>query len=251
MFGKKEELEKPKGSIIDTIVAKTGEKKALKQKPKVQKEPGLAFANFSKVFLQFSVAFIVISAGFFYVQNIDVNNRVLNLFGFQQNYAGRLHAANETLVESETEENRLGEEINRYKQGYDNEYEIIIEDIIEKRMNWPDILTKINEIANAVYERNEISQYIKFNNFSFDAKSGRVSVSGTLSDPLGKNLTKLAELEETFRYYPKYQNDPSDSTPSYFYDVQEFNSLSKSYNTQTGKYTSTFNMSFSLQEPEE
>ncbi len=247
MFGKKEELEKPSGSIIDTIVAKTDEKKAEKKMPKKEKEEGLALVNLSRLLVQFSLAFIIISAGFFYVQNIDANNTVLGFFGIQENYASRLHSANETLVEKEDEERSLTREINRYKAGYDNKYETIIEGIIDKRLNWPDILVKINEIANAVYERNEISQYIIFDNFSFDAEKGQVRVSGSLSDPLGKNLTKLAELEETFRYFPKDPDNPDDTTKPYFYDVQEFGSLSKSYDRNTGKYKSNFSISFSLQ----
>lgn len=251
MFGKKEELEKPSGSIIDTIVAKTDEKKAEKKMPKKEKEEGLALVNLSRLLVQFSLAFIIISAGFFYVQNIDANNTVLGFFGIQENYASRLHSANETLVEKEDEERSLTREINRYKAGYDNKYETIIEGIIDKRLNWPDILVKINEIANAVYERNEISQYITFDNFSFDAEKGQVRVSGSLSDPLGKNLTKLAELEETFRYFPKDPDNPDDTTKPYFYDVQEFGSLSKSYDRNTGKYKSNFSISFSLQKSDD
>jgi hypothetical protein len=253
MFGKKEELEKPSGSIIDTIVAKTAEKKAeeREKKPKKEKEEGLALVGLSRLFLQFSLAFIIISAGFFYIQNIDINNTVLGFFGVQENYASRLHSAGEILAEKEDEEQSLTREINRYKAGYDNKYETIIEGIIDKRLNWPDILVKINEIANAVYERNEISQYIIFDNFSFNAEKGQVRVSGYLSDPLGKNLTKLAELEETFRYFPKDSDNPDDPTKPYFYDVQEFSSLSKSYDRNTGKYKSNFSISFSLQKSED
>jgi hypothetical protein len=249
MFGKKEELEKPQKSIIDTIVARTAEKKTIEgKKLKEEKEHGLAFANSSRVFLQFSVAFIVISAGFFYVENIDAGNTVLGLFGIQENYASRLHAANESLNGKQADERTINGEINRYKEGYNNEYEKTVAAIVEKRMNWPEVMTKINEITDTIYVRNEISQYIKFNSFSFDAESGQVRVSGTLSDPLGKNLTMLAELEDAFHYFPKDKNNPDDQTKPYFYDVQEFKSLSKSYDTRTGKYTSTFQISFSLEE---
>ena len=252
MFKKKTELEKPEKSIIDTIVAKTSEKKAeVTEKPKKPKEEGAAFAAFGRVILQFSVAFIVISAGFFYTQNIDSNNTVLGLFGIEENYASRLHAANETLEQKEEEERELNREINRYQKGYDNKYEVIINQIVEKRLNWPDVLSKINEVADFIYERNSISQYIKFNSFSFDAEKGLVRVSGSLSDPLGKNLTKMAELEEAFKYYPQDKNNPDDKTKPYFYDFQEFKSLSKSYDKRTGKYTSNFQLSFALQPGEE
>ncbi len=251
MFGKKEELEKPKESIIDTIVAKTEEVKAkVEEKPKEEKETGLAFVGFSKALMQFSIAFIVISAAFFYVQNIDQNNTVLGLFGVKDNYASRLHAAAQTLDEKKGQESGLNDEISNYKKGYNNKYENIIKDIVDKRVEWPAIMVKINEIADSVYERNAISQYIKFNNFSLDTETGQVRVSGTLSDPLGKNLTKLAEIEDAFRYFPKDKTNPEDATKPYFYDVQELNSLSKSYDSRTGKYTSNFQMAFSLTEPE-
>jgi hypothetical protein len=251
MFGKKEELVKPKESIIDTIVAKTEEVKAkAEEKPRVEKEKGLAFASFSKALMQFSIAFIVISAAFFYVQNIDQSNTVLGMFGVKDNYAGRLHAASLQLEEKKAEESKINGEIEVYKEGYNNKYETIVGDIVAKRVAWPDIMAKINEIADYIYERNSISQYIKFNNFSLDTATGQVRVSGTLSDPLGKNLTKLAELEEAFRYYPKDKNNLEDTTKPYFYNLQEFNSLSKSYDTRTGKYTSNFQLSFSLAESE-
>lgn len=248
MFGKKEEDEKPSQSIIDTIVAKTAERKfgEKEKKPKKEKEDGVALAKFSRLLLQFSLAFIVISAGFFYVQNIDINNTVLGFLGVEDNYASSLHKAADTLVEKENEEQALNKEIDKYKAGYDNKHEKVIEGIIEKRLNWPDVLAKINEVANSIYERNEISQYITFNSFSFDASKGQIRVSGSLSDPLGKNLTKLVEIEEAFRNFPKDPNDPEDKTKPYFYDFQEFSSLSKSYDSNTGKYKSSLSLSFSL-----
>ena len=249
MFEKKEEFEKPKKSIIDTIVAKTEEVKTkVEKKPKEEREQGVVFIGFCKALMQFSVAFIVISAAFFYVQNIDKNNTVLGLFDIE-NYASRLHAASQQLEGKKNEESGLNKEIENYKAGYDNKYETIIDGIIAKRVAWPDIMAKINEVADYVYARNAISQYIKFDNFSLDTKTGQVRVSGTLSDPLGKNLTKLVELQDAFKYYPKDQNNAEDTTKPYFYNLQEFNSLSKSYDSKTGKYTSTFQLSFSLTEP--
>jgi hypothetical protein len=250
MFEKKEEFEKPKKSIIDTIVAKTEEVKTkAEKKPKVEKEEGAVFISFCKALVQFSVAFIVISTAFFYVQNIDKNNTVLGLFGIEENYASRLHAASLKLEGKKTEESGLNKEIENYKAGYDNKYETIINGIIAKRVAWPDIMAKINEVADYVYARNAISQYIKFDNFSLDTKTGQVRVSGTLSDPLGKNLTKLVELQDAFKYYPKDKDSADDTTKPYFYNLQEFNSLSKSYDSKTGKYTSTFQLSFSLAAP--
>jgi hypothetical protein len=248
MFGKKVETEKPEKSIIDTIVAKTAERKPKEKvkKPKESQEEGLAFFKFSRMFLRFAIVFILISAVFFYAENIDENNLVFGLAGIEENYAGRLHMASQTLEEKNDEERELNRNISKYKEGYDNKYELIIQGIIDKRMNWSDMVAKVNEVANAVYERNEISQYIKFDSYSFDVDTGQIRVSGSLSDPLGKNLTKLVELEEAFKYYPKDPNNPDDTTEPYFYDFQEFNSLSKSYNKKTGEYTSSFSLSFSL-----
>lgn len=252
MFKKKEaEVEKTQKSIIDTIVTQSSDKKeeTLKKEKEVKEEKkrdAVGVLSFSKAFMQFSLAFIVLSATFFYVQNIDKTNTVLSLFGVEENYASSLHAANERLTDKMEEKESLEEEIDLYQKGYNTRYEEIIDSITEKRMNWPDILEKINEITDTVYERNAISQYIKYTGFSFNAETSQVTVSGTLSDPLGKNLTKLAELEEAFRYYPSDRNDTSVGTEPYFYNVREFTSLSKAYDNRTGKYTSNFQLSFTL-----
>jgi hypothetical protein len=255
MFGDKDESsagEKAGKSIIDTIVAKTAAKKAESRMAKVEKkvekkEEGAAFVTFSKMFLQFTVAFIVITAGFFYVQNIDANNRVLGLMGME-NYASRLHNAAQDLEKKKTDEAGINKEIDKFKKGYDNQYEKTINGIIQKRLNWPDVLAKINEVANSISPENEILQYIKFNSFSFDAEKRSITVSGTLTDSLGKNLTKLAMLEEAFKYYPKDKTNPDDTTKPYFENLKEFTSFSKSFNKTTGKYTSNFQLSFTLAE---
>ncbi|MBN2087651.1 hypothetical protein JW758_04860 [Candidatus Peregrinibacteria bacterium] len=248
MFKGKEELESSSKSIIDTIVEKSdkNEKKEDVAEEKTKKGEGIMFLKFSKAFMQFSIAFVVLSAGFFYVENIDINNTVLGLFNIEENNASRLHAASTLLEEKKSEEAELTKENNNYQQGYSNRYEETINKIIENRLNWPDILAKINEVADYIYERNEISQYIKFNNFSFDAEKRTVTVGGSLSDPLGKNLTKMIELEEAFRYYPKDRTNPDDKTEPYFKEFKEFNSLSKSLDKKTGKYTSNFQLSFEL-----
>jgi len=251
LFGKKEEVrpvEKPTKSIIDTIVAKTPEKAAVK---KVEEKPneGVGFLVFSRAFLQFAVVFVLISAGFFYVENMDADNRVLGLVGVGDNYASRLHAAAQELDAKKAEEEKLNREDKKYQAGYNNQYEQTVKKIIEGRMNWPDILGKINEVTNVVYERNEVSQYVKYNNYSFDAEKGTITVSGTLQDPLGKNLTKMLELEEAFRYYPKDKSNPEDVRKPYFYDFKEFKSLSKTYDQKSGKFTSNFQLSFALHEP--
>ena len=137
-----------------------------------------------------------------------------------------------------------------YENGYTNEYEAVIQEIIDGRINWPDIMDKINNIADSIYERNNVFQYIVFNSFSFDAKAGTVNVNGTLSDPLGKNLTKLAELEEAFKYFPGSKENQDADVKPYFYNVKDLNAFSKSYNSKTGRFSSGFQFSFSIYPPE-
>lgn len=253
LFGEKEvkPVEKPTKSIIETIVSKTPEKGAKKiEPPKPKKEemaPGMGLLKFTKVFAQVAVAFIVVTAAFFYVENIDTNNQILGFFGVSDNSASRLHAAAQTLDEKKTEETNLNKDIKLYKKGYSNQYEQIINSIIQKRVNWPDVLQKINEITDSVNAQNEITQYIKYDSYSFDAENGTVTVSGSLTDPLGKNLTMLVRLEQAFRNYPRDITNPDDKTQPYFYDFKEFKSLSKTLDTQTGKYNSSFQLSFSTQ----
>lgn len=247
MFGQKEEaVPVPQAkSIIDTIVSKT-EKTAKPVKVEKKKDTtGVMFLRFSNAFFQFAMVFVIISAAFFYIENKDIENRVLSLVK-KESYASRLHNANTALEAKQEEIRTLDRDVKRFEEGYNNRYEEVIKQIVEKRLNWPDILQKINEITDTIYERNALSQYILYTSFTFDAEKGLIRVSGTLTDPLGKNLTKLAELEQAFRTYPRNPNDPNDKTEPYFYDFQEFSSLRKSLDKKTNKYTSSFQLSFAL-----
>jgi len=254
LFGKKETIDKKnsKKSIIDTIVSKTSipEKESVKKSETKEKKDdlGRGMLHLSKAFLRFSLAFMVFSAVFFYAQNIDINNRILGTFGIEKNNAIQLHNAYESLQEQKTLAEEINQEISRYEDGYNNEYEATVKNIVENRVNWADILERINKITDSVYEHNALSQYVQYNNFSLDTEKGVVRVNGTLSDPLGKNLTKLAELEEAFRYFPGNKNDPDNKTKPYFYEINEFTSLQKTFNKVTGKFNSNFQLSFSLQE---
>lgn len=257
MFGGKEEA-KDKKSIIDTIVAKTGEAKKVEKKEakkEVKKIKGVkkeedagAFLTFARVFMNFAAVFIVFSAGFLYVDFIDKENTFLSLVGIQENTGSRLHKASEETRELSREEAILNQNIELYKGGYQDNSLDIVANIIDERINWPDIFAKINEVTNSVYELNDFFKYVEYNNYSFDAEKGAIRVSGTLSDPLGRNLTKLVELEEAFKYYPKDKNNPDDPTKSYFHAFREFTSFSKTLDQKTGRYTSNFQLSFALSE---
>jgi len=252
MFGKKEE-ETQKKSIIDTIVAKTDKKEEKKAPEKEAKAPaekkdGAGLLTFSKVFMNFAIIFIVFSAAFIYVEWIDKENTILSLAGISENTGGRLHSASEEASTLRRQEAILSKDIALYKGGYDDRALTIVESIIDERINWPDIFVKINEVTNSVYELNDFFKYIEYNNYSFDAENGTIRVTGTLSDPLGRNLTKLVELEEAFKYYPKDRNNPDDTTEPYFIGFREFTSFSKTLDPATGRYSSSFQLSFALNE---
>jgi len=245
LFGKKVEPEKPTESIIETIVSQAEQGRKVTREFKA-KEEGTAenFVKFSNLFLRFSVVFIVLSAAFFYVTNIDEDNLALSMLD-QKNNAIQLKNAAESLRKSEKDKTDIQEEITRYEKGYENEYKTTIDIIKSKRIDWPDLIRKLNEVTESVYEKNALAQYVQYNNYSYDVADGKLTVSATLSDPLGKNLTKLAELEEAFTYYPKDKNDPNDKTTPYFQNLQEFRSYAKSFNKATGRYTSNFTLSLS------
>ena len=254
MFQQGEEKQTEK-SIIDTIVAKTDEKKPEKapnpkavkiQKPK--EENAMALLTFSKVFMNFTAIFIVLSAAFLYVEFLDDNNTMLNLVGIEENTGSRLRAAAEENQADKRKEAILGNDIETYKGGYEDKAINTVKSIISERLNWPDIFAKINEVTTSVYELNDFFKYIEYNNYSFDADNKTVRVSGTLSDPSGRNLTKLVELEEAFKYYPKDKDNPDDPTKPYFSGFREFNSFSKTLDQATGRYVSSFQLSFSLNE---
>lgn len=251
LFGKKEAAPaergapKPAGSIIDTIVAKTDEKKAAKKEKKKQPSTGEGFLKFSSALLQFSVVFILISAAFFYVQNIDQDNRALALVGIEENFASRLRAVGQELEAKQSTEKGLNKEIKDYQEGYEDKNIEVINKIIEGRLNWPRLLSKLDEVTESVYERNALSQYVQYNNYSYNVDTGKLSVSAELSDPLGRNMTKLAELERAYNNYPRDPDDPDDETAPYFYGLSEFQSFSKSFDKATGRYKTTYSLSFS------
>lgn len=252
LFGKKESAaadEKKGKSIIDTIVEKSDKVPDLKKVPKKKVEStGEGFLKFSGAFLQFSIVFILISAGFFYVQNIDEENRVLALAGIEQNNASQLRSAANTLEKKRDEKNGLNKEIKRFQEGYVDDNIETIQTIIDARMDWPDIIAKLNEVTESVYEKNALLQYIQYSNYSYDVETGQLSTSATLSDPQGRNLTKLAEIEIAFRNYPRDPDNPDDDRKPYFYGFQEMNSFAKSFNKSTGRYLSTFSVNISTKE---
>ena len=250
LFGKKEAVEKPK-SIIDTIVAGTERVEEAEKKRKRKEEgEGEGFLRFATAFLEFSIAFILISAGFFYAQS-EPENRILSLAGIEENQGSRLHAANQALSEKKKEERELNQEIERYKQGYEDENIKTINQIVETRLDWNDLIQKLNEVTEFVYEKNVLAQYVQYNNYSYDVPKAQLTVNGTLSDPLGKNLTKLAELEEAFIYYPKDKDDPLDTRKPYFYGLKEFRAFTKTFNKATGRYVSNFSLTLYTKEIEE
>jgi hypothetical protein len=245
LFGKTAENEKPTESIIDTIVAQADHsEKSEKDNWKKEEDSGEPFLKFANLFLKFSVAFIVLSAGFFYSYNMDEGNTILSLVGVNNN-AIQLKSAASALSDRQTQKDSLTKEIDKYKKGYQNDYKDTIDKIVANRMNWSDLIAKLNEVTESVYEKNALAQYVQYNNYSYDATTGQLTVSATLSDPLGKNLTKLAELENAFMYYPKDPSNPNDNTKPYFYGFQGFRSYAKTFNKATGRYTSSFSLSLS------
>ena len=198
LFGKKEEAEKPAGSIIETIVAQADKtKKQSEITKKEETDTGESFLKFSNLFLKFSVVFILIISAFFYIFNIDENNTVLTLFSIENN-AITLKNSADKLNDLEKQKDGINKEIDKYKKGYENEYQNTIDSIVKNRLDWPNLIKELNQVTESVYEKNALAKYVQYNNYTYDAASGRLGVSATLSDPLGKNLTKLAELEDAF-----------------------------------------------------
>lgn len=240
-------------SILETIVtqsektkeAKSKEEKIRPVQPSESEGTSLGLLKFSRAFLQFTFGFVIVSAGFFYVMNIDADNRLLGLFE-KENPAAQLHGAATEVERKEKLKSELDREIAVYRAGYNNQFQNIITGVIDQRVDWFDIWKKINEATESVYEQNALTQYVQFDSFSLDKETGDIRVSGTLRDPRGKNLANLLELEQAFRTYPRDLDNPNDATTPYFNDVQEFKSVSKTFDRQTGKYVSNFQLTFSL-----
>lgn len=252
LFGKKEDLEKPQDSIIDKIVEekdKPKAKPAAKKEEKKEQGTGEGFRKFGKAFLQFSVVFIAISALFFYADNIDIENRVFSKVGIQENKASRLHAANLELEEKKAEEEALNQEIEFFQGGYQDANLDIVNNIVDNRLSWQVLIDRINEVTETVYETNELSQYVTYESYSYEVDSGKLSLRGALTDPLDKNLTKLAELEEAFRFYPRDPSDPNDETRAYFFGLKDFNTFAKTLDDDTGRFNSNLALSLFIKAP--
>lgn len=251
MFSKKEGLDS-KVSIIDAIVAKTEKKDdsrtSVESDKKKKENDGTGLLFFSKIFLNFTAVFIVFSGAFLYVEWIDQQNVMLGLIGISQNTGGTLHAAASELSDLKKKEIILNKNIELYKEGYYDKTLTTVDSIINERINWPNIFAKINEVTNSVYELNDFFKYIQYNNYSFDADNNTIRVTGTLSDPLGRNLTKLVELEEAFKSYPRKVGDSNDATKPYFSNFKDLTSFSKTLDPATGRYVSSFQLAFALGE---
>lgn len=235
---------KPSASVLETIVAQTApgkggtEQKGMKA---VEVGTGMGFLRFANAFFGLAIVFVLASAAFLWIENMDTQNMVLSRVNLENN-AVRLHSASETLDKTAQEEEKVSKEVTKYQGGYQDESREVIGKIVESRMNWTDILKKLNEVTNSVYAKNELSQYVQYNNYAYNADTSQLSVSGTLSDPLGKNLTKLAELETAFKNYPRDPNNPDDKAKPYFYGLQDFRSYTKSFNLPTGRFQSQFSL---------
>jgi hypothetical protein len=246
LFGKGEEIEpgrKSSASVLETIVAKSA---PVKSAPKAEKVPevktGEGLLSFASGFLKFATLFILVSGAFLYMENMDTGNTVLKLVN-KENNAIQLHGVALKVEKAKADMEKVNKEINKYKGGYTDDHQKAIDRIVANRMDWPAILAKLNEVTESVYAKNAISQYVQYNNYSYNTDTGKFTVSGTLSDPLGKNLTKLAELEEAFRNYPKDPSNPNDERKPYFFGMTKLNSFSKSLDSDTGRFKSSFNVS--------
>ena len=235
------------GSVIDQIVASSEKKKKTPNaslQTKAERQVKRLY-SFSKIFANFTAIFIVLTAAFLFVET-DSQNRVLGAVGVDQNTGSKLHASAESLAEKENEVAVLELQINQFSSGYADSSLGTVQTLIEERINWPDIISKINEVTHSVYELNDFFQYIQYDNYSFDAERQTIRITGTLSDPQGRNLTKLVELEEAFMSFPGDLNDPEDTTLPYFQDFKELTSLRKTFDEKTGRYVSDFQLSFVL-----
>lgn len=215
------------------------------EKP-VKSHDGAKLLTFSKMFLNFTAIFILLSATFLYVEWMDKQNAVLGLVGIQENTGGKLYQAAAEMDVLKKQEDSLNKDIELYKGGYSDKDFATVQKIIDNRINWPDIFSKITEVTNSVYELNDFFKYIEYNNYAFDDTTNSIRVTGTLSDPLGRNLTKLVELEQAFQNYPRDKNNPDDKTKPYFKGFLEMNSFSKKLDTTTNRFTSSFQLSFQL-----
>lgn len=216
-------------------------KKENSTKEKEAHDP-LNWVMISKALFRFTILFILLTSFFFYVVSIDKKNKILGLFE-QENYAIQLEKLQNRLTEKKSEKIRLSEQIKNFEKGYQNPKVAIIDQMVDSRLNWTDLIEKVNEVTQSVYERNFLTQYVQYTNYTFDAERNELSLSGVLSDPLGKNLTKLAELELAFENYPKLPKEADSEVKPYFYEVRGFEAFSKNLNASTGRFDSSFSVS--------
>ncbi len=247
MFGSSGGTPKEKErSIIDQIVAKTEEADhATSSSLNPKKEPkSFNWLGFAKLFANFTALFIVFTAGFLYVTLLDKENNVLGLVGVSANTGSALETANEQIAQKRQQEASLNESIRQLEAGYNDPRLGVASSIVSQRVDWPDTFQKIDEVTESVFEYYEFFGYVVYNNFSLDADGRTIRVTGTLSDPTGFNLTGILKLAEAFETYPNL--GPEDPTKPYFEEFQELSTLSKSFDSDSGRYVSNFQFTFSL-----
>lgn len=248
IFRAKLGLSSKKSLVSENAVVKSEEKSQtpLTKPLRLEVKQPFDLFKFAKLFMGFTAVFIFVTGTFLYVDFIDKENRFLSLVGVSDNTGSRLHAAAEELEKAKQKVEILKEEADKYQKGYEDPVMARVQEIMDQRIDWTDLFSKIKEITHSVYELNDFFKYVEYDSYAVDAEKKTIQITGRLRDPQGQNLTKLVELEEAFMYYPKDKNNLDDKTKPYFQGFQELTSLSKTLDPETGQYVSTFQLTFSL-----
>lgn len=113
-----------------------------------------------------------------------------------------------------------------------------IDKVKNKRLNWGEVISDIHAVATKADQNYgqglfKIAGGFLFSSYQFDAKSGRISMSGLTKQSDSKTFSAIAELVDAIEKSPKFK------------DI-DFRSFSKSKD-ESGDYSSSVNLEFAIQ----
>ena len=204
--------------------------------------------TFSLQFALLVFSFMFISSTVFFALTIDEDNLILGSIGIG-NIAKPLKDWSSKQDSKRKDYQDLQQKADEYSVlKSDKDYQIV-NSIIDNRLVWSQLTKKINDITHVVYKNNDLNQNIIYSSYKYNVATGQLELKGILSDPEGKNLTKIAELEEAFKYFPGTKENPVERP--YFYEVDNLRSFKKKLDKQTDEFKSSFHIKMLTNSPKQ
>jgi len=216
VFKKKEGDKKDDASLIDTIIKSAQEKEVAEkektEKLKVKQEEDIAKDIFDGIeeeeeeeeggvkqltkiakitfFLSLLAPLISYGVAIFF---LSTDNFFINYFNIKN--IGKEFAFQEQFLSSEKDEiNKMKDETKKIEKKIESiSNNKILEEILSKRIDWLQVIAKIEKVANKIFH-NDVTHIATFTNYSGKSSESQLTVTGFVKDPSGRSFARLADL---------------------------------------------------------